>query len=61
MGRDRVLGLKVDVDTRKGMEEGVPALLSLLAGFGLRATLRRKIDRFFPGWNQEAELGVNRV
>jgi undecaprenyl phosphate-alpha-L-ara4FN deformylase len=38
MGRDRVLGLKVDVDTRKGMEEGVPALLSLLAGFGLRAT-----------------------
>jgi len=38
MGRDRVLGLKVDVDTRKGMEEGVPALLSLLAEFGLRAT-----------------------
>ncbi len=38
MGRDRVLGLKVDVDTRRGMEEGVPALLSLLAGFGLRAT-----------------------
>ena len=38
MGRDRVLGLKVDVDTRKGLEEGVPALLSLLAGFGLRAT-----------------------
>lgn len=38
MERDRVLGLKVDVDTRKGMEEGVPALLSLLAGFGLRAT-----------------------
>jgi undecaprenyl phosphate-alpha-L-ara4FN deformylase len=38
MGRDRVLGLKVDVDTRRGMEEGVPALLSLLSGFGLRAT-----------------------
>lgn len=38
MGGDRVLGLKVDVDTRRGMEEGVPALLSLLAGFGLRAT-----------------------
>ncbi|MDX1815644.1 MAG: polysaccharide deacetylase family protein [Thermodesulfobacteriota bacterium] len=38
MGQDRVLGLKVDVDTRRGMEEGVPALLSLLAGFGLRAT-----------------------
>jgi undecaprenyl phosphate-alpha-L-ara4FN deformylase len=38
MGRDRVLGLKVDVDTRRGMEEGVPALLSLLAGFGVRAT-----------------------
>ncbi|MGA6993673.1 MAG: polysaccharide deacetylase family protein [Candidatus Deferrimicrobiaceae bacterium] len=38
MGRDRVLGLKVDVDTRRGMEEGVPSLLSLLAGFGVRAT-----------------------
>ena len=38
MGGDRVLGLKVDVDTRRGMEEGVPALLSLLSGFGVRAT-----------------------
>lgn len=38
MGRDRVLGLKVDVDTRRGMEEGVPALLSLLSDFGVRAT-----------------------
>ena len=38
MSRDRVLGLKVDVDTRRGMEEGVPALLSLLAEFGVRAT-----------------------
>ncbi len=33
-----VLGLKVDVDTRRGMEEGVPALLSLLAEFRLGAT-----------------------
>ena len=38
MDGDRVLGLKVDVDTRRGMEEGVPALLSLLDEFGLRAT-----------------------
>ena len=30
---ERVLGLKVDVDTRRGMEEGVPALLSLLDRF----------------------------
>ncbi|HZD54851.1 MAG TPA: polysaccharide deacetylase family protein [Candidatus Aquicultoraceae bacterium] len=37
-GGDRVLGLKVDVDTRRGMEEGVPSLLSQLAGLGLRAT-----------------------
>ncbi len=33
----RVLGLKIDVDTRRGMEEGVPALLSLLDRFGCRA------------------------
>jgi undecaprenyl phosphate-alpha-L-ara4FN deformylase len=38
MGRERVLGLKVDVDTRRGMEEGLPALLSLFAEFGVRAT-----------------------
>ncbi|MGZ8429305.1 MAG: polysaccharide deacetylase family protein [Candidatus Deferrimicrobiaceae bacterium] len=38
MDGERVLGLKVDVDTRRGMEEGVPALLSLLDEFGLRAT-----------------------
>jgi len=38
MGRTRVLGLKVDVDTRRGMEEGVPALLSLLAELDVRAT-----------------------
>ncbi len=35
---ERVLGLKVDVDTRRGMEEGVPALLSLLDRFRCRAT-----------------------
>ncbi len=38
MARDRVLGLKVDVDTRRGMEEGVPSLLSLLNEFGVIAT-----------------------
>ncbi len=35
---EKVLGLKVDVDTRRGMEEGVPALLSLLDRFECRAT-----------------------
>ena len=34
---ERVLGLKIDVDTRRGMEEGVPALLSLLERLGCRA------------------------
>jgi peptidoglycan/xylan/chitin deacetylase (PgdA/CDA1 family) len=31
MSGERILGLKVDVDTRRGMEEGVPALLSTLS------------------------------
>ena len=31
MADDRILGLKVDVDTRRGMERGVPALLSAMA------------------------------
>jgi peptidoglycan/xylan/chitin deacetylase (PgdA/CDA1 family) len=35
---ERILGLKVDVDTRRGMEEGVPALLSALASAGVPAT-----------------------
>ncbi len=34
---ERILGLKVDVDTRRGMEEGVPVLLSLLDRFRCRA------------------------
>ncbi|GAB4366544.1 MAG: polysaccharide deacetylase family protein [Deltaproteobacteria bacterium] len=38
MAQDRLLGLKVDVDTRRGMEEGVPSLLDTLARAGCRAT-----------------------
>jgi undecaprenyl phosphate-alpha-L-ara4FN deformylase len=34
----RILGLKIDVDTYRGMELGVPRLLSLLRDEGLRAT-----------------------
>ncbi|HOG16533.1 MAG TPA: polysaccharide deacetylase family protein [Syntrophales bacterium] len=34
----RILGLKVDVDTYVGMKDGVPALLSILADAGVRAT-----------------------
>jgi undecaprenyl phosphate-alpha-L-ara4FN deformylase len=34
---ERILGLKVDVDTRRGMEEGVPSLLSTLAEFRVPA------------------------
>jgi peptidoglycan/xylan/chitin deacetylase (PgdA/CDA1 family) len=35
---ERILGLKVDVDTRRGMEEGVPALLSALSSASCTAT-----------------------
>ena len=35
---DRILGLKIDVDTYQGMRRGVPRLLSLLRQEGLRAT-----------------------
>jgi undecaprenyl phosphate-alpha-L-ara4FN deformylase len=34
---ERVLGLKVDVDTRRGMERGVPSLLETLSAFGVPA------------------------
>ncbi len=34
----RILGLKIDVDTHRGMKLGVPRLLSLLRDEGLRAT-----------------------
>ncbi len=34
----RILGLKIDVDTYRGMKSGVPRLLSLLRDEGLRAT-----------------------
>jgi undecaprenyl phosphate-alpha-L-ara4FN deformylase len=33
-----ILGLKIDVDTHRGMKSGVPRLLSLLRDEGLRAT-----------------------
>jgi peptidoglycan/xylan/chitin deacetylase (PgdA/CDA1 family) len=34
----RILGLKVDVDTRRGMEEGVPSLLAALDAFHVPAS-----------------------
>ena len=34
---ERILALKVDVDTRRGMEEGVPSLLATLAEFRVPA------------------------
>lgn len=38
MADNRLLGLKIDVDTRRGMEEGVPSLLDTLSWAGCRAT-----------------------
>jgi undecaprenyl phosphate-alpha-L-ara4FN deformylase len=36
--RDKVLGLKIDVDTYRGMKEGVPRLLSILDRFHVKGT-----------------------
>jgi len=36
--RENILGLKIDVDTYRGMKEGVPRLLSALARFGVKGT-----------------------
>lgn len=38
MTDERLLALKIDVDTRRGMETGVPSLLATLGRLGLRAT-----------------------
>ncbi|MBI5576875.1 MAG: polysaccharide deacetylase family protein [Deltaproteobacteria bacterium] len=38
MAGERILALKIDVDTRRGMEAGVPALLAALSAASVRAT-----------------------
>lgn len=38
LGREKILGLKIDVDTYRGMKAGVPRLLSILSRFGLKGT-----------------------
>lgn len=35
---ERIIGLKIDVDTYLGMKQGVPRLLDLLDAYGLKAT-----------------------
>ncbi len=37
-GTERILGLKIDVDTYVGMKRGVPRLLSILKDFGIAGT-----------------------
>lgn len=38
LGKEKIVGLKVDVDTYWGMKVGVPRLLSILSRFGLKGT-----------------------
>jgi peptidoglycan/xylan/chitin deacetylase (PgdA/CDA1 family) len=46
----KVIGLKIDVDTFKGMKEGVPTLLSLLKKYGIRASFFVPMGRDHTGW-----------
>jgi undecaprenyl phosphate-alpha-L-ara4FN deformylase len=47
---NNVVGLKVDVDTLRGMREGVPKLLDLFAGLHVRATLFVPMGKDHTGW-----------
>ena len=52
---NRILGLKIDVDTYQGMRRGVPRLLSLLRQEGLRATFFLSIG---PDTSRRAVLQI---
>ena len=46
----KVIGLKVDVDTHKGMKEGVPVLLALLKRYGIPASFFVPMGKDHTGW-----------
>jgi peptidoglycan/xylan/chitin deacetylase (PgdA/CDA1 family) len=46
----KVIGLKIDVDTYEGMKKGVPTLLSLLNKFGIKASFFIPMGRDHTGW-----------
>ncbi|OPY78941.1 MAG: putative 4-deoxy-4-formamido-L-arabinose-phosphoundecaprenol deformylase ArnD [Syntrophorhabdus sp. PtaU1.Bin153] len=49
-GFHKVIGLKVDVDTYEGTKKGVPALLSLLKKYGIRASFFVPMGKDHTGW-----------
>jgi peptidoglycan/xylan/chitin deacetylase (PgdA/CDA1 family) len=49
-GFHRVIGLKVDVDTYEGAKKGVPAILSLLKKYDIRASFFVPMGKDHTGW-----------
>jgi undecaprenyl phosphate-alpha-L-ara4FN deformylase len=47
---DKLIGIKVDVDTSEGMKHGVPTLLSLFDSYGIPASFFVPMGKDHTGW-----------